>query len=225
MLIYLGLFGVALNQLFFILGLSRTSVAHSAIIIGLTPIFVLLIGALSRIEHITFRKAAGMMTALAGVLILQLFPPAGVPKSAGPTLVGDFLILLASLTFSLFTVFGKRVSKQHSTVTVNTFAYVGGALALAPATLWQAFRFTFAQVSAAGWLSLLYMALFPSVVCYLIYYYALTHITASRVSAFSYLQPLLATLMAVFLLGERVTFALVVGGAVILAGVYLTERG
>ena len=53
-----------------------------------------------------------------------------------------------------------------------------------------------AHVSAAAWLSMLYMALFPSVLAYLIYYYALAHIPASRVSAFSYLQPVFATAMA-----------------------------
>jgi drug/metabolite transporter (DMT)-like permease len=69
------------------------------------------------------------------------------------------------------------------------------------------------------------MALFSSVICYLIYYYALGRIPASRVSAFNYLQPILATILATATLGERVTFPVVAGGAVIFSGVYLTERG
>jgi drug/metabolite transporter (DMT)-like permease len=69
------------------------------------------------------------------------------------------------------------------------------------------------------------MALFPSLVCYLIYYYALKFIAASRVSAFSYLQPLLATVMAVMVLGEEVTGGLAAGGALILSGVFVAERG
>jgi drug/metabolite transporter (DMT)-like permease len=69
------------------------------------------------------------------------------------------------------------------------------------------------------------MAIFPSVVSYLIYYWALGHISASRVAAFSYLQPALATTMAVLALGERVSPAMVAGGAVIFSGVYITERG
>ena len=76
-----------------------------------------------------------------------------------------------------------------------------------------------------AWLCLLFMALFPSTICYLIYSYALTHIPASRVAAFSYIQPVLATMLAVVMLGERVTLPLVAGGAVIFSGVYLTERG
>jgi drug/metabolite transporter (DMT)-like permease len=108
---------------------------------------------------------------------------------------------------------------------VNTFAYVGGGLALAPLTVWQAAGFPFERVTMAGWVSLLYMAVFPSVVCYLIYYHALTHMMPSRVSSVSYIQPVLATLMAVILLGEHVTPSLVLSAAVILFGVYLVERG
>jgi drug/metabolite transporter (DMT)-like permease len=222
LLVYLGVFGVALNQLFFVLGMSRTSVAHSAFLLALTPILVLVLAAITRVEPITARKAAGMALAVAGVVILNLFPPAAGPR---PSALGDLFIFLAGLMFALFTVAGKRATARHTSVTVNAFAYVGGALALAPVTLWQAVPFSFASVSLAGWLSLAYMAVFPSVVCYLIYYYALTHIPASRVAAFSYLQPVLATVLGVLALGERVTPPLVLGGAIIFSGVYLTERG
>jgi drug/metabolite transporter (DMT)-like permease len=69
------------------------------------------------------------------------------------------------------------------------------------------------------------MALLPSVICYLIYFYALARMEASRLAAFSYLQPLLATVFGILILHERVTLALVVSGLVIFGGVYITERG
>jgi drug/metabolite transporter (DMT)-like permease len=223
MLVYLGVCGVTLNQLFFIIGLSRTSVVHSALIIAMTPIFVLLIAAVIKQEQITLRKAAGMFIAVVGVGILNAMPAS--TTGASPTVAGDLFIVLAGLTFAMFTVFSKKVSLQHSSITVNTFAYVGGALALAPVVLWQGRNFSYSLISLTGWSSVLYMALFPSVICYLIYYYALGHISASRVSAFSYLQPVVATALAALTLGERITLPLVAGGAVIFSGVYLTERG
>jgi len=188
----------------------------------MTPIYVLMIAAAIKQEQITFRKAAGMAIALGGVGILNAIP--GGAKGEA-TLFGDFLTFLGAVAFALFTVFGKNVTGRHSTITVNTFSYVGGALALAPITLWQARGFAFTGVSMTAWISLAYMAIFPSVICYLIYYRALAFIPASRVSALSYLQPVLATIMAVIALGERVTLPLVAGGAVIFSGVYLTERG
>jgi len=165
-LLILGLFGVTLNQVFFVVGLSRTSVAHAAILIGLTPIQVLIIARLRGQERITARKAVGMAIALAGVAVLKAFEPA---SAAGATWTGDFIILLAGLSFALFTVFGKEVTARYSTVTMNTYAYVGGAVALLPLTLWEAVRQPLAQVSAGAWLATIYMALFPSVIAYLIY--------------------------------------------------------
>jgi drug/metabolite transporter (DMT)-like permease len=109
-------------------------------------------------------------------------------------------------------------------VVVNAVAFVGAARVLAPLTVYMAWD-GLGRVSAAGWLSLLYMALFPSMVCYLIYAYALEHIPASRVSLFSYVQPVLATSLAIPALGERLGVGLVAGGALVFTGVWLAERG
>jgi drug/metabolite transporter (DMT)-like permease len=223
--IYLSLFGVTLNQLCFLIGLSRTSVVHSVLIISMTPIFVLLIAAHMKQERITVPKAAGMLIAIAGVGILQALPPVNAAPSARPTLLGDLFVFLAALTFSGYTVVGKTATLRHSSITVNMFTYAGGALALAPMTIYQSRNFAFSGVSATGWATVVYMALFPSVICYLIFYYALARISASRVSAFSYLQPVIATLIAVIALRERVTIPMVAGGAVVFSGVYLAERG
>jgi len=222
LLIFLGVFGVTLNQVFFVAGLSRTSVAHAALIMGLMPMQVLLFACLRGQERMTPRKAAGMAIALAGAAVLKFFEPAA---GNGATWLGDVFIFLSGLCFAIFTVAGKATVKLHSSATVNTFAYVGGALALAPVTLWEASRYPLGQASAAAWLSMLYMALFPSVLAYLIYYYALSRIAASRVAAFSYLQPVFATAMGVVILGEHLGASVIAGGCIILSGVYLAERG
>ena len=220
MLLFLGVVGVALNQFFFVVGISRTSVAHSAFVIGTTPLLVLALSAAVGHEKLSANKSAGMLVALVGVSFLNLAPS----KSPGATLAGDALTLMASVCFAVFTVAGKRATEGHGAVAVNTVAYVGGALVLSPLTVWQAWRFPFAAVSWKAWACLCYMAVFPSLVCYLIFYYALTHISASRLSAFGYLQPLIATTAAAMILREPVTATIVVGGAMVLAGVFVSER-
>ncbi len=211
------------NQIAFVAGLSLTSVAHSALLIGLSPILVLLIAAAVKQERITGMKVAGMGIALAGVALLV--SQAQGRTGSGATLLGDALVFVAALGFAAFTVLGKRATVRHSSLAVNAFAFIGSALALMPFVWWRFRTFAFDRVTAAGWTSLIYMAVFPSVVCYLIYYYALTRVPASRVSAFSYLQPPLAAAMGVLFLGEHITTPLVAGGTVIFTGVVLTERG
>ncbi len=225
MLAFLAVCNVG-NQLLFLSGLSRTSASHSAWVIGTSPIFVLLIAARLGLEQITVRKAAGMAVAFTGVAILaeQASRQHALPRTEA-TLAGDAITLGATILFALYAAYGKRATETHGSVVVNGFAFIGGAVLLAPVAWWQARGFPFAEVTAAGWSSLLYMALFPTTICYLIYYYALTRISASRLTAFVYLEPVIATLMAVAFLGERITAPLAIGGTVILAGVLLTERG
>ena len=220
-LIALGVCGVAMNQFFFVLGLGYTSVAHAAILIGLTPVQVLLLAAAARQETLTGRKLIGLGIALAGVAALQISRVGG----AAPSFAGDALILLSGFCLAVYSVFGKRVTARHDSVTMNMYAYVGGAVALSPILVWNAPHIDFASVRAAAWLSIAYMAVFSSVVSYLIYNYALARMAASRVSAFSYLQPFLATLMAIPILGEHLTAPLLFGGAMVMTGVWVTERG
>jgi drug/metabolite transporter (DMT)-like permease len=219
----LGLFGVAFNQLCFVVGLGNTTVAHASIIVSLGPILVLLIAAATKQEKLTGRKLAGMSLAVAGVGLLN----AVQENSAGTQSrwFGDLLVFLSVLSFAVFTVMGKPVTRRYNTTTVNTFAYVGGAIALSPVTIWQASAYPLRQISMTGWICAVYMALFPSVIAYMIYYYALTHITPSRLAAFAYLQPLFAMALALVLLGEHLSAPVLTAGAIIMAGVYVTERG
>jgi drug/metabolite transporter (DMT)-like permease len=220
LLLALGLIGVGINQICFILGLARTSVSHAAIMMGLTPMLVLTLAAFMGQERITGGRAIGMAVALTGVAVLQ----SGSEPGRASTFTGDGFILLAALAFAWFTVRGKADIHRLGSVTVNMFGYVASAIMMIPMTAVFAQSFQFSQVTWDVWLSLLYMALFPSVACYLIYYYALKHIPASRLSAFSYLQPLLATLIAIPTIGEYPTKTLLTGGALVLAGVLATER-
>lgn len=220
-LLVLGLFGVVLNQVFFVVGVGKTSVAHAAIMIALSPMLVVAMAALTGLETLSLGRLAGMAVALAGVFVLQIAPSSG---KAHPTLMGDFFVLLAALTFSAFTVLNKRVSRSFTAVTVNTFAFVGGGLALLPVTAWQANSVSLSRVSFSAWASVVFMAAFPSVLAYVLYSHVLTFIPASRVSAFSYLQPVVATVLAVPLLDENPTASLIAGGALVLFGVFLTER-
>jgi drug/metabolite transporter (DMT)-like permease len=219
-LVGLGMLGLAGNQVCFLIGIQRTSVAHAVIVFSLTPILVLLIASALKHESITSRKITGMLVAAAGVVVLQVGPD----QTRQATLTGDALITAGTLAFAMFTVFGRPASVKLGSITVNTFGYVSCGLALTPITIWQASKFDFSAITPAGWASVVYMAIFPSVVCYTIYYYALSYLAASRVAALTYLEVPLATLMAVPALGEDVTYAVVLGGLLVLAGVWLTER-
>jgi drug/metabolite transporter (DMT)-like permease len=219
-LLLLGACGVTMNQMFFVVGIGATSVGHAAFIIGLTPILVLLLAAAIGQEQLRGVKLVGLGLALTGVMLIQL---AGA-RGGEATLFGDFFVFLAGLTFAIFTVYTKRAGRRYSGLLINTVAYVAGGLMLLPVTWMLSRGIEWSRISILAWSSVVYMAVFPSVVCYSIYAYALKYVPASRLSSFSYVQPVLATLLAIPLLGERPTASLLAGGALVLTGVVLAER-
>ncbi len=216
----LGVLGVVGNQLLFVVGLSRTSVAHGSVITAMGPMFVLLGASYIGHERLTGRKLTGMLIAFAGVAVLQV----GRSATGGASLAGDLIMICSTMVFAVFSVFGKRIAAEFGSLTVNMFAFVAGGLLLLPFTVWDALRYDLARVSISAWTGVFYMALFPSIAGYLIYSYALRYLPASRVSSVSYLQPVLATLFAIVFLGELPAPSFATGAALVLGGVYFTER-
>ena len=216
-----GLSGVTLNQFFFIAGLNRTSVAHTGLIVALGPVMVLFLSCLLRLEGLTALKLAGMLVSFGGVAVLAVGHKA---QSGGAHWQGDLTILGSSAAFACYTILVKKVSDRYDALTLNTLVFGLGALLLLPLGTPAVLRVQWSALSSPVWWSLAYMIIFGSLVPYLLYAFALTELAASRVAAFSYLQPAIATALAIWLLGERLTLRAVVGGALILLGVYLTER-
>ncbi len=218
----LGLFGVAGNQAGFTIGLHYTTVAHSSLIISLSPLLVLLLATHMKLEAFTKMKVIGMLLSFSGVAVLVSEHGFDTHSS---TFLGDLITFAGSVCFALYTVYGKKVADRYDTLSLNTYTYLFGGAAVFLFTGREVVSLNWLAMSWKGWLGALYMAAMASVLAYMIFYYALTKISASRVIAFSYLQPVLATLLSIPLLGDKVTTHLLVGGALVLVGVALAERG
>nr|WP_031500629.1 DMT family transporter [Bryobacter aggregatus] len=214
----LGTLGMAANQLFFAMGVRQTSVAHGALIVGLTPLLTYALSTAIGQESFRPRKLIGMTIALSGIGLLQT-------KSGGDaSLIGDALVFLGCVCFTVFTVFAKPLSGRLSPIGTVTLNYLGAGIFLFPATLSLAVDFPFHRLLPISWACLLFMAAVPSVFCFLLYYRVLKQLPATQLTTFTYLQPVLASAMAIPLLGESLSPALLGGGLMILLGVFLTER-
>lgn len=222
MLLLLGVGGITMNQLLWTLGAGRTTVLHSSMIVGTAPIWVLLIASAMGIERITPPKIGGMLMAMAGIAVLQLYRTASA--AANPTLVGDLLVFTSALIFAAMTAIGKKAKLKSGPVIVTACAYLAGSIVCLPLYFVAGPGFDFSRVSPAAWAGVVYMGGISSVTGYLIYYYALAKISASRIAAFQYLQPVLASGMALLFLGESVTPPAVAAGVIVVAGVVVTER-
>jgi drug/metabolite transporter (DMT)-like permease len=219
---YLGFFGVVVNQGLFTVGLNYTTSNHSAVIIAIGPIIVLLLARALKLEALTARKILGMAVAFAGVFVLEA--EQGSPRNS-PFLLGDLITLGGTIGFSIYAVLGKKVAGQYDAIAMNTFNCVAAAIMLLPLSVGQSIHLDWRAVGWPGWLGMIYMAAASSVAAYTIFYWILRYLSASRVAAVSYFQPIVVILLSVAFLSESPTRNLLWGTALVLLGVYLAERG
>jgi drug/metabolite transporter (DMT)-like permease len=223
MLLVAAISGVTLSRLFYTFSLDRTSVAHSSLVISTMPLLVLIMAVARKQERATASKILGMCVAMGGVALLEWRKGGGSGANAA-TLLGDFLAFLNAVTFALYSVLSKDLTRRYGAVLVTTLANGIGAVMLLPLAWWAGLPGPVSQITGVAWLSLAYLGVFQGAVAYVIYYYLLGHLPASRVALYSYIQPVAATILAFLMLGETVTFSLASGGALVLAGVWVASR-
>lgn len=213
--------GVTFNQLFFIGGLAHSSVAHAGLIVALGPVMVLVLSCLLRLEALTVLKFVGMLVSFGGVAVLTT---GKVGHGNSGQLLGDMLLLAGSGVFAGYTILMKEIAGRYDAVTLNALAYTIGVVGMIPFGAYSLVDVRWVSIPPHAWLGLAYAIVFGSVVPYLILAVAINELTASRVAAFSYIQPVIATGLGIWLLGEGLTLKIILGGMLILLGVYLTER-
>lgn len=218
----LGLLGIFANQVLFIEGLQRTTPSHSAILIALLPIHVLIIGALTGAERITRAKMLGVGIAFAGVVLVA--SEQGLTLHGG-TLAGDLITLAAGVAFACYTVAGRSVVRDLGPLRTTSLAFLGGGAAVLLVGAPTALRQDWAGLSGPAWAGLLYVLFIATVGAYILYYMAIERLDPSKVAAYTYFQPLVGAALAYALRAEPPTARFVAGGVLILAGVVVAERG
>jgi len=213
--------GLTLNQICFINGLARTSVAHTGLIVALGPVMTLALSCLMRLEPLTLPKLLGMLISFAGVAMLTL---GGQEAGSTAHWQGDLIVLAGSASFAYYTIQVKEIANQYDALTLNALTFALGSLLIIPFAAQSVMHIRWAEVTLGSWGGLAFMVVFGTVVAYLFYAFALTELAASRVAAFAYLQPVVAALLAAWLLAEKITLRVTVSGTMILLGVYLAER-
>jgi drug/metabolite transporter (DMT)-like permease len=223
--LYLGFFGVTVNQICFTVGLHFTSVSHAAVIVGMGPLYILVLAVLLRLERATGHKVIGMLIAFLGIAVLASENGISVPSAS---LVGDAITMTGSIGFAIYVVLGKRVAGKYDTLTMTAFNHFAGALIVLPLAIYEA-----ANLHSAGnwplpwqaWAAVFYMAVFSSALASVFYFWLLRYLEASQLSAFTYLLPVLATILGILWLGENSSWGQVLGGILALGGVYWIESG
>ncbi|MFN6135622.1 MAG: DMT family transporter, partial [Bacteroidota bacterium] len=225
LIILLGIVNLPINQLLFIWGVSYTTPPNASLAYALTPAFVVALMIIVHRRSMSWKKMLGVVVALVGASIVLVDRGAGI--SDGQTL-GNVMVLLASLSWAVFTLYGQRIVERYGPVQAIAMTFFSGLLAFVPVWILMPVD---AQISvlavpssASLWWQLFYLGVITSGIGYGLWYYALSRLDSGKVAVFNNLQPVLTSLLTLIVLGTAPTTLFLIGGSVALVGVIITQR-
>lgn len=221
-IVLLGLLNVPMNQFLFFTSLKYTSAPNVALAYALSPAFVLLISVFFLKEKASWMKSLGIGIAFLGTTLI-LFEK-GFDFSSD-NFLGINLAILASISWAFYTMLGKKFVNKYGAIYTNLLAMVIGFFMFIPIFFYVKAPYNYFDFNIYQWLQILYLGIFTSGIAYILWYYALKKIDASKVSVFNNIQPVLTTILAILFLNQQISVPFVFGGLLTITGVIVTQRG
>ncbi|HEX9161240.1 MAG TPA: DMT family transporter [Thermoanaerobaculia bacterium] len=212
---------VVLNQTMFLTGLALTSAHIAAILITTIPVFALATALVMRVERATLAKVGGIALALAGALLV--IGAEGV-RGITDALAGALLITGNCVAYAVYLVVSKPAMTRLSPARVISRMFAIGAVLMFPIALPALMREEWRAIPRGAWIGLAVVIAGPTVAAYVINAWTLRHAESSLVAAYTYVQPVLTTVLAWLFLNERIRPVVALAAVLIFAGVALAGK-
>ena len=217
----LGVLGNVFYQQFFIFGLALTRAGTASLLLAATPIITALLSAGLGHEKVGARTWLGVIATFLGIALVVMF--GGAASEEGASLLGDLLMIGASISWAVYTVGSRRFIERYGSVQFTAWTLWTGAIGLCLIGLPSVLRTDLGAVSASAWFGVVYAGALSIGLAYLIWYYGVRLIGNTRTAAYSNLVPVVALIAAWLQLGEIPSAGQLVGAAIILAGLTLAQ--
>ena len=190
-----GLFGVAVNQLFFFHGLNLSSALNAGIIMALNPLMVFVLAALLTKEKLSAHNYTGVVIGATGAILLTL----SSGSMPGASLLGDVFLLINALSYALYLVLSKPLLLKYSPIQVITYVFsIGLALLLVfPPTWTNLGNVNFEQIPTIAWYKITYVIVGVTFLTYLLTIFGLKYVSATVSAAYIYTQPVMVMFFTV----------------------------
>ena len=221
----LGFLGIAFHQWLQSTALLTSRASTTAWIVATTPVFMALLGWLALQEKLGWLQIGGIALAALGVLLVVTDGDLGSLSLRGFGRPGDVLVLVSAANWAVFSVISRRILDSQTSATRMMFYVMALGWGFTCLQLYAGPGLgEIGLLSTTGWLGVSFLGIFCSGLAYLAWYDALQVLPAARLGAFLYLEPPVAVVVAAVLLAEAITWAALLGGGIILLGVWLVNR-
>lgn len=211
---------IPLNQFFYILGLSFAPAVHSSLLFCTTPLVISMLDAVFYGRGTARSTWAGATIAVAGVILV--LAEKGLHFGSNEV-KGDLILLVSVMAWSILTLLSRPLLPRVPQFSLARLALLGGTVMLVPITLGDMLRFDYGSLSAKAIWCIAFLGVFTSVVSYLNWYFLLSRLGAVRCTMLLTLQPVPTAILGWLFLGEPLTGQLIVGGAVVVAGLLVVQ--
>jgi drug/metabolite transporter (DMT)-like permease len=221
-LFLLGFIGISTYHLGLNYGEQFVSAGAASLIIATIPIFVVVLAKIILSEVIDKQILFGIIISLTGVVVISLWgnPSARIEINY---ISGALAVVLAAFVGAVYTTFGKKLLTRYNPLSLTAYAFLIGNLGLIP-FISRSFFEEITSLSLVTWSSVLFLAIFPTVIAYSLWYTALKVKKASELSVYLYVTPVIATLLGAVFLDEQITIFYILGGAFVLFGLYIVNK-
>jgi drug/metabolite transporter (DMT)-like permease len=221
-LILCGLFGVAINQILFFEGLNLTTPINASVIMVTNPILVLIIGAILISEKITFRKLIGIGFGAAGAYTLITNGGEfnlGNQKHS----LGNMLVLINACSYGIYLVMVKPLMKKYHAITVISWVFLFGFIFVIPFGYNEFISIDWSTMPKNIIYKIIFVVFATTFLAYLFNIIGLKSLNPTTVSTYIYLQPILATLVAILAQSDELDWNKIISSGIIFIGVYLVS--
>ena len=220
----LGFLGITFHQWLQSNGLQTSEASTTAWIVATTPVFMALLGWVILKEGLAPLKIFGIGLAALGVLLVVTDGNAASVSIGRFGAPGDILILLSAFNWAVFSALSRRGLKNYSATLMIFYVMTFGWFFTSLAFLAGKNYLEIPYLSLNGWISITFLGVFCSGLAYIAWYDALQALSTAETGVFLYIEPLVAVVVAFFILGETITRASLAGGAIILFGVWVVNK-
>lgn len=222
-MLVLGLLGVTLFGALMTVGLQWTGAAEGTLIQGMSPLFTLGLAAAFAGEQVRRNQVLGGLTAFAGLAAI-LISELATWEAGGQRLIGDLVLILSSLCWAGYNIAVRVTAGRVNLSESSAYSLLVGTALLTPFALFEPPRTPLVSLSVWAWGALAYLSIVSTCLAYIWWNAGIRKIGAGRAAMFSFVAPIAAMLSAIPLLGEWPREPQLIGGALILTGLYIANR-
>jgi drug/metabolite transporter (DMT)-like permease len=222
-LVLLGFLGIAFHQYLQSTGLVTAHAISTAWIVATTPIFMAILSWFFLREKLTGIQILGMCLATVGVVLIITRGDLGSLFSGHFGSPGDLLILVSAPNWAIFSTLSRRGLKTYPAARMMFYVMSFGWLFTSLLFFTTGDIRQVQALSVHGWLAVGFLGIFCSGIAYIFWYDALQALPVAQTGAFLYIEPVVTVIVAVLILGEPLYLAGLLGGAIILCGVWMVN--